>query len=372
MNDELIIGMLSGTSLDGVDAVLVSFGDVSMDMLHAVYTPYPPAIKLTLEQLLETGKAPTDTVLRLLDENIGRFLARVAQNLTREAGMETRDIRAIGSHGQNVWHQACDESPKTIHPGTIQLGKGEIIARNTGTTVVTNFRQADVAAGRRGAPLTPLFHQHLFHSETENRAVLNLGGIASLTILPAGGGLSGFDCGPGLCLLDTWCKRHLGTDHDNNGNWARKGEADPALLDHLLDDPCFSLAAPGSTGLEYFNGKWLDSKLADSSVKPVDVQATLAELTAVSIARSLLDFTAPGRLLVCGGGAHNAYLMRRIAAALPDVVVEHTTRHGADPDWVEGLLFAWLARERLNGRMQDTGPVTGARHPVLLGDIFGP
>ena len=365
--DGLIIGMLSGTSRDGVDAVLVNFSHDSIDILHATCTPYPVAIKQTLDQLLETGKRPTESLAGLLDENLGRFFARVAQNLVRETGMEMRDIRAIGSHGQNVWHQPLGDNPVTV-----QLGRGDLIARNTGTTVVNDFRSADVKAGGQGAPLAPLLHQHLFRSETENRAVLNLGGIANLTLLPVGDDIAGFDCGPGNCLMDAWTRRHLHKDYDHNGNWANKGEVDTGLLERLLGDPYFSLPAPKSTGLEHFNMNWLDKSLADSDLAPGVVQTTLTELTASSIATSLQAYPAPDRLLVCGGGVHNAFLMRRIAAALPDVIVESTTRYGADPDWVEGLLFAWLARERLNESAQDTQLITGAGHPVLLGNIHEP
>jgi len=367
MNDELIIGMLSGTSRDGVDAVLVSFSHGSMDILHASCTPYPTAIKLTLDQLLETGAAPSKDVANLLNDNLGRFFARTAQNLVREAGMEMRDIRAIGSPGQNVWHQ-----PGGKNPITIQLGNGDLIARNTSTTVVTDFCNADVKAGGQGAPLAPLIHQKLLHSKKEDRAVLNIGGIANLTMLPAKGGVTGFDCGPGNCLMDVWTDRHLQKEYDNDGRWAAKGELVPELLSHMLTDSYFNQPPPKSTGQEYFNMTWLENILGDLAPKEVDVQTTLAELTAISISRSLTDAGLPARLLVCGGGVHNTFLMRRIAAALPDVVVESTARHGADPDWVEALLFAWLARERLNGKKLDTAPITGAGHPVLLGNIHEP
>jgi anhydro-N-acetylmuramic acid kinase len=367
MTDELIIGMLSGTSRDGVDAVLVNFSRGSMDLLHARCTPYPPAVKLTLDQVLETAAPPTKEIATLLDDSLGRFFARVAQNLVSEAGMEMRDIRAIGSHGQNVWHQ-----PRGENPVSIQLGNGDLIARNTSTTVVTGFRHADVAAGGQGAPLAPLLHQRLFHSAEEDRAILNIGGIANLTFLPAKGGLAGFDCGPGNCLMDGWTSRHLGKDYDDKGNWASKGVVDTELLKRLLSDPFFSLPAPKSTGLEHFSMDWLDQALADSKPEPGIVQTTLLELTALSTANSLLEHMQPRRLLVCGGGAHNRFLMRRIAAALPDVVVESTSRYGAEPDWVEAMLFAWLAKERLLGAAQNTPPITGAAHPVLLGDIHQP
>ena len=366
MTDDLIIGMLSGTSRDGVDAVLVSFNDGSMDILHATCTPYPAAIKQTLDQLLETGAPPTLKVTELLDENLAFFFARVAQNLVRETGLEMRDIRAIGSHGQNVWHQ-----PRGDNPVSIQLGKGSLIARNTGTTVVNDFRSADLEAGGQGAPLSALLHRGLFLSETENRAVLNIGGIANLTVLPSSGEVTGFDCGPGNCLMDAWTRRHLQKDYDDNGRWAASGELDTGLLSHMLADPYFRKSPPKSTGLEYFSLSWLDKMSGDASPDPANIQTTLAELCAQNVADSLAVAGLPDRLLVCGG-VHNAFLMQRIAAALPDVVVESTARHGADPDWVEGLLFAWLARERLSGYVQNTPPITGASHPVLLGNIHEP
>ena len=367
MTDELIIGMLSGTKRDGVKAVLVNFDNDTMGILHALCTPYPPAIRKTLEQLLDTGAPPTRKVAELLDENLAFFFARVAQDLVRETGLEMRDIRAIGSHGQNVWHQ-----PKGENPETIQLGRGNLIARNTATTVVNNFRRADVKAGGQGAPLAPLLHRSLLHSETENRAVLNIGPIASLTILPAKGPVKGFDCGPGNCLMDGWTMRQLQKSYDDNGRWAAKGDLDTGLLSLMLADPYFSLAPPKSTGLEYFTMAWLDKQLGQTSPAAVNVQTTLAELCAQNIADSLAKEGLPDRLLVCGGGVHNAFLMQRLAAALPGVTVESTARYSTDPDWVEGLLFAWLTHERLLENPQDTQPFTGANQPVLLGDIHEP
>jgi anhydro-N-acetylmuramic acid kinase len=367
MSDELFIGMLSGTSRDGVDSILVNFNQHKMEILHAACTPYPTAIKTTLDQLIETGKPPSKDVAMLLDENLGRFFARTAQNLLREAGMEPRDIRAIGSHGQTVWHE-----PEGDNPVSIQLGNPKLICKGTSATVVADFRSADLEAGGQGAPLAPLLHQQIFQSTTENRAVLNLGGIANLTMLPASGGVSGFDCGPGNCLMDIWTQRHLQKDYDNGGKWASKGTVNDELLKALLDDPYLKLPPPKSTGLEYYNARWLDKILANSAYALADIQSTLAEFTAVSVADCLRGSAQPNRLLVCGGGTHNTYLMRRIAANLPDVVVESTSRYGVGPDWVEALLFAWLARERLNDTIQDTPPITGAEHPVLLGSIHQP
>jgi len=367
VTDELVIGMLSGTSRDGVDAVLVNFSAGAMEILHAVCAPYPVAIKQTLDQLLASAAPPTAGIAEVLDENLAYFFARTAQNLVREAGLEMRDIRVIGSHGQNVWHRPTGEDPVTM-----QLGRGDLIARNTGVTVVNNFRSADLEAGGQGAPLAPLLHQRLFHSDAENRAVLNLGGIANLTLLPAKGGVSGFDCGPGVCLLDGWISQQLHKDYDDGGRWAARGSVNAELLDRMLADPYFSLPPPKSTGLEHFSMAWLRQMLDRSSLAAPDVQATLAELSARCVSRSLVEAGAPDRLLVCGGGVHNIDLVGRISDGLPGVTVESTARHGADPDWVEGLLFAWLARERLNGIEQDTTPITGAKRPVLLGDIHKP
>jgi anhydro-N-acetylmuramic acid kinase len=291
----------------------------------------------------------------------------VAQDLVREAGMEMRDIRAIGSHGQSVWHEPWGENPVTL-----QLGKGDLIASNTGTTVLVDFRSADVKAGGQGTPLAPLLHQRLFYCETEDRAILNLGGIASLTILPSNGGVTGFDCGPGLCLLDAWTKRHLQKDHDSNGDWAAKGQISSNMVNRMLQDPYFEEAPPRNTQLEYFDMSWLESFVAGSGLNEVDVQASLVELTTLSVARRLHDSGLPKRLLICGGGVQNTFLIDRIAAALPGVIVDSTTRYGADPEWLEGLLFAWLAQERLHGKVQHTPPITGASHPVLLGEIFEP
>ena len=367
MTDELLIGMLSGTSRDGVDAVLVNFSAGSMEILHALCAPYPAAIRRTLDQLLESGAPPSAGVAQVLDENIAYFFARAAQNLVRETGLEMRDIRAIGSHGQNVWHQ-----PRGATPLTMQLGRGDLIARNTGVTVVNDFRNADLQAGGQGAPLAPLLHHRLFRSDSENRAVLNLGGIANLTVLPASGGVSGFDCGPGMCLLDGWIGLQLHKEFDDGGRWAARGKVNDERLQRMLSDPYFSLGPPKSTGLEHFGMAWLARILEPTNLAAVDVQATLTELTAQCVSRSLGDAGPPDRLLVCGGGVHNTYLVGRISAALPGVAVESTARHGADPDWVEGLLFAWLARERLHGNAQDTSAITGARYPVLLGNVHEP
>ncbi len=278
--------------------------------------------------------------------------------------MTGRDIRAIGSHGQTVWHQ-----PGGARPLSIQLGKGALIARFSGITTVADFRKADMRAGGQGAPLAPLLHRLLFQSADERRAVLNLGGIANITLLNTDDSVSGFDCGPANCLMDAWIRKAKSKDYDTNGEWAAGGRVQTELLDRLMADPYFAKPAPKSTGLEYFNLRWLDSMADGLQTGEQDMQCTLAELTAMTVAGSLAQDEPPRRVLVCGGGVHNAHLMARIGVHLPGIPVESTIHHGADPDWVEAILFAWLAKERLAQRPQDTSAVTGARHRVLLGKI---
>ena len=362
--EALYIGLISGTSRDGVDAALLSFDNGKPELLHALRNPYPPAIAKELDDLLATGEAPRPGKAAALDEQLARFFARTARQLVTQAGVEARDIQAIGSHGQTVWHQ-----PGSDRPLSIQLGKGALIARFSGMTTVSDFRKADMRAGGQGAPLAPLLHRHLFRSADEPRAVLNLGGIANITLLNTDGGVSGFDCGPANCLMDAWIRKTKARDYDANGDWAAGGRVQAELLDRLLADPYFARPAPKSTGLEYFNLRWLDSIADGLATGEQDMQCTLVELSAITVANALPQDDAPRRVLVCGGGVHNSYLMARIGVHLPGATVESTIHHGADPDWVEAILFAWLGRERLAERPQDTGPITGARHRVLLGKI---
>lgn len=362
---ELYIGLISGTSRDGVDAALVSIEAGRTDLLHAYCNPYPAAIHKDLDKLLASAAPPPPGKAAALDEQLGRFFARTARELIQQGGVEPRDIQAIGSHGQTVWHQ-----PQGDRPVSIQLGSGPVISRTTGIRTVTDFRKADLRAGGQGAPLAPLLHRHLFHCADERRIVLNIGGIANITVLDTDGNVSGFDCGPGNCLMDAWIKTSQGNDYDTGGVWAAGGQVLDGLLGKLLDDPYFSKAPPKSTGLETFNLDWLESIAGELTTSDQDVQCTLAELTVQSIVTALPQDSAIARVLVCGGGVHNAYLMFRLKQCLPGAIVESTHNLGADPDWIEATLFAWLAQQRLTGRAQDTRPITGAREPVLLGKIY--
>jgi anhydro-N-acetylmuramic acid kinase len=363
---DFYIGLISGTSRDGVDAVLVSFDGERPQLHSALCLPYPPATAQRLERLLQAGRRPRADEAQSLDPEVASHFADAALRLLRESDLEAGRIRAIGSHGQTVWHD-----PDGPIRETIQLGHPSLIAQRTGICTVGDFRRADIEAGGQGAPLAPLLHRALFRPERGNRVVLNLGGIANISILDADGRVAGFDTGPANCLLDAWAGQELGRAFDEGGQWAAGGRADSALLHELLHDPWFARLPPKSTGTEYFNLRWLQCFLGERAIAARDVQATLVELTAVSVAEAVLPCNATD-VLLCGGGSHNDYLVARLATRLQGVRLGSTAECGLDPDWVEAVLFAWLARERLAGRLQDTAAITGAHAPVLLGSVAYP
>ncbi|MFC7301741.1 anhydro-N-acetylmuramic acid kinase [Cognatiluteimonas weifangensis] len=364
----LYLGLISGTSADGIDAALVRFdGDAPhapCTLVHGRTCRWQPALRARLLALGQGGDCASLDEFGALDVQVATAFAEAALALLAEAGVAAAQVRALGSHGQTVRHR-----PGGPHPFTLQLGDGHLIAERTGITTVSDFRRRDVAAGGHGAPLLPALHAALLHSPAESRAVLNLGGIANLTLLPRAGTVRGFDSGPANALLDAWCARHTGAAYDAGGAFAAAGAVDAALLQRLLDEPWFAQPPPKSSGREQFHLDWVAARLRGDEA-PADVQATLLELTAASVAEAL-HATQPDtrRLLVCGGGVHNPVLLRRLAARLPDVVVESTAAHGVDPDLVEAMGFAWLARETLAGRPGNLPAVTGARGPRVLGAI---
>jgi anhydro-N-acetylmuramic acid kinase len=365
--------MLSGTSRDGADVVLVRFDQDVPKLLASLCVSYPPELAAALKLLIERRQRPDDAEIQQLNRDLAEFFALAAWGLLERAGVKANEVSALGSHGQTVWHQ-----PQRPNAETIQLGDPQRIADLLGIRTVGHFRQADMAAGGQGAPLAPLIHQALLMPERGIRAVVNIGGISNISLLNAVGSVSGHDTGPGNCLLDQWIHEHKGLEYDANGQWAAGGKVDRLLLDRLLDDPYFSRKPPKSTGVEYFNAAWLQKRLdarkgeySATHTSLRDVQATLSELTAYSIADAV-RFGNADEVLVCGGGAHNLDLLQRLRHLLPDKKVDSTFKAGLDPDWVEGILFAWLARERIAGRPQDTTLITGARTPVLLGDVFEP
>jgi len=365
---DLYVGLISGTSADGIDAAVVEFddGDAGHCRLVAAHTfPWAPVLRARLVALGQGGDVGSLDELGELDVRVALAFAAAANGVLKEAGVDASRVRAIGSHGQTVRHR-----PHAEFPFTMQLGDGSRIAELTGITTICDLRRRDIAAGGHGAPLLPALHATLLASNDESRAVLNLGGIANLTLLPAGAGaVRGFDCGPANALLDAWCERHTGQCYDADGTWAASGRVDQALLRRLLDEPWFTLPPPKSSGREQFQLGWLSARLSGHE-DAADVQRTLLELTAASASDALLA-QQPGtrRLLACGGGVHNPLLMKRLAARLPGVVVESTAAHGVDPDFIEAMGFAWLARETLAGRPGNLPAVTGARGPRILGAI---
>jgi len=363
---DLYVGLISGTSRDGVDAVLVRFTENHPDLLARRCQPYRGELADKLEHFARAGQRPLEEDLQPLDSEVARQFADTALQLIDEAGIESGAVGAVGSHGQTIWHAPDDPEPESL-----QLGRPALIAELTGIPTVGDFRRADIEAGGQGAPLAPLLHRALFRPVRGKRIVLNLGGIANISVIDAGGEVRGFDTGPANCLLDAWIRDQRGMPFDRDGAWAATGRVDPELLRDLLADRWFGKAPPKSTGVEYFNLAWLRRHLANRRASPADIQATLAELTAVSVADAVRHCEAAD-LLLCGGGSHNGYLRNRLASLLPRLRVGSTADFGLEPDWVEAVLFAWLARERLAGRPQDTRAITGAREPVLLGSIAYP
>lgn len=362
------IGLMSGTSLDGVDGVLVRFSDDSEPVRAQVAAHVCAGLSAALRgELLALNRAGgIDELHRaaLAAHAVADAYAQVAGRLLAEGGVAAGDVAAIGAHGQTVRHRP-GEFDGTGY--TVQLLDGALLAERTGIAVVCDFRSRDVAAGGQGAPLVPAFHAACFGSPGTDTAVLNLGGIANLTLLGAGGGVRGFDSGPANVLMDSWCERHCGQRHDAEGGWAAGGRVIAPLLNRLLDEPYFERAAPKSTGRDLFDSAWLDDKLSgmDEAV-PQDVMATLAELTARTVCDALRRH-APGtrQLLVCGGGAFNTHLMGRIAAlcGADGCTVASSDSAGVPPDQVEAMAFAWLAAAHLGCRSGNVPAVTGARAP---------
>lgn len=362
MSRALYVGLMSGTSLDGVDAVLADLGGARPQVLASVHCPFDHALRAELLALASPGENELERVALAANE-LARVYAAAVSELLAQSKTSPAEVRAIGCHGQTVRH-------RPEHGYTVQLGNCALLAELTGITVAGDFRSRDIAAGGQGAPLVPPFHAIVFGSRGEDRAVVNIGGIANLTWSPASGAVSGFDCGPGSCLLDAWVERHLGKRFDESGEWAAGGMVIAALLERLLAEPFFAQPPPKSTGRELFNLAWLEACGALSE-DPRSVQATLLELTARSISDACRRRGAGSkRLIVCGGGARNRALMRRLAALLAPTPVETSDAHGIDPSLVEAAAFAWLAKQALEGAPASLPAVTGARGPRVLGAIY--
>mgnify|MGYP001589564781 FL=1 len=361
------IGLMSGTSVDGIDAALVSIpvnGQLALLATH--HQPFPATVRDAIQALMQPGP---DEIEREgeLDVQLGRLFAEATKTLLAKSGVSASSIRAIGSHGQTIRH--CPHAP---HPFSRQIGNPSVIAEVTGVTTVADFRARDLAAGGEGAPLVPAFHRWLFRKPGVHRAIVNIGGIANITWLPAdeNSAVLGFDTGPGNTLLDQWIRRHQNESYDRDGAWAASGRVQKDLLAQLMADGYFAKAPPKSTGREHFNLAWLEQQHV-GKLAPEDIQATLAELTAASIAQGLTLLPEKiGEIYICGGGTHNRHLLARLRALLPGIPFATTETLGLDPDWVEAAAFAWLAHQTLAGHAGNLPSVTGARHPVLLGGIY--
>ena len=365
---ELYIGLMSGTSLDGVDGVLADFSAQPLRVLEHIAIAFDDVLKASLLAL--NTSAPDELHRAALAANeLVRVYGDVVSRLLSTSGTTASDVKAIGAHGQTVRHRPGEFDGIGY---TLQINNPALLAELTGIDVVADFRSRDVAAGGQGAPLVPAFHLGLFGKPGQAINVLNIGGISNLSVLDGKGGVTGFDCGPGNSLMDHWCQRHTGRAWDAEGTWAASGQVDSGLLDALLAEPYFALPPPKSTGRDLFNPAWLDSHLKDfAHLATADVQATLAAFTAGTCAQSVKAHGLAGRLLiVCGGGALNTHLMARLAAALPSLSVESSQLHGLPPLQVEAAAFAWLARQCVLREPAGMPTVTGARVARVLGAVY--
>lgn len=360
---------MSGTSMDGIDAGLFAIGERRCTLKAASSSSYPADLRQALHSASRDPAACTVDTLGHLDHWVGECFLQAAERLIEKSGIERARVRAIGSHGQTIRHR-----PRAERPFTLQIGDPNLIAAGTGITTVADFRRRDLALGGEGAPLASGFHRCYLSDADENRVVVNIGGIANITVLPAHGGtVTGFDTGPGNGLLDAWIQHIRNEAFDDGGRWGATGSVEPKLLELLLEDPYFALPPPKSTGFEHFNLQWLKQVLSKLPRQPgpEHVQATLAALAARSIADAVHRHApATERVLACGGGVQNDSLMRRLAEELGTVGLATTAAAGIDPAWVEAATFAWLAKRCLDGKPGNLPAVTGASAETILGAVY--
>jgi len=358
----LVVGLMSGTSLDGVDAALVDFSQGKPRALATFWQPYSDAIRQKALQL-QAAQCNEIHSAALFSNELAHCYAKAVGQVLASAGVSAAQVAAIGCHGQTIRH----------HPAagySVQLNNPALLAELTGIAVVADFRSRDIAAGGEGAPLVPAFHAAVFGDPARHRVILNIGGIANLTNLNPGHPVRGFDCGPGNLLMDAWIERHKGLRYDEDGQWAAQGRALPELLRHLIADSYFAASPPKSCGRDEFNLAWLERHLAGNE-RPKDVQATLLELSALAAVQAIGRWCGqPDELYICGGGARNQALMAHLQHQLPDCLVVSTDSLGLAADWVEALAFAWLAWRTLNNQPGNLPDVTGARGPRILGAIY--
>lgn len=364
---ELYIGLMSGTSLDGIDAALVDFTGDEVQLIGFEYLPFPADIQSTIQRLSKPDALISLKEYGAMDTRLGHLFADIVNTLLAKADIPAASVKAIGSHGLTVYH-----APDIKFPFSLQIGDPNIIAEKTGITTVADFRRRDIAAKGQGAPLVPAFHQAAFHHPDEYRCIVNIGGIANITVLPKhqSAEVIGFDTGPGNTLMDLWIKLHQNLSYDKNGDWGQTGKIDHALVALLKQDPYFNAVPPKSTGKEYFSLPWVYQYFDAFRYKAEDIQASLCFLTAITICDAIKKYApATERVLICGGGIHNAYLLELIQQHL-ECPVESTERYGLHPDHVEAMAFAWLARQTMNNLPGNLKEVTGAINSVILGGIY--
>ncbi len=372
------IGLMSGTSIDSVDAALVEFANNKIAIVASHEHPIPPKLKQDIVSLCQPG---SDEINRAgtVDRQLGALFAEATLALLDSSNVEKNTIVAIGSHGQTIRHQPRTKTTPVEQAFTLQIGDPNTIAVLTGITTVADFRRMDIALGGQGAPLAPAFHKAVFSSQQQHRAVINIGGIANITYMPCNDDVIGFDCGPGNGLMDLWIQRHQGKAFDKNGDWAGRGNCNEELLTLLMNEPYLSWAPPKSTGRELFNGQWLDQKLeqisedssTDAEGSAANIQATLLEFTVSAIQSHLLQLPEKiEEVFLCGGGAYNERLVERLQKVLAPATVTNTSALGIDPQWVEAAAFAWLARQTLLSLPGNIPSVTGANSTAGLGAIY--
>lgn len=361
----LYIGVMSGTSLDGVDCVLAKISKNSAEQIAANHYPYPLSLKQSVLAICH-GQPTTLSAIGLIDHQLGELYSAAVNALVASSGYSPAAINAIGCHGQTVWHQ-----PESTPAFTIQLGDNNVLAAKTGITVVGDFRRRDMAYGGQGAPLVPAFHAQILSDPKETRVVVNIGGMANISVLAPQKMTIGYDTGPGNVLMDNWTFLHQNSPYDKDAAWASAGKVNEPLLQAMLADPYFAQRPPKSTGREYFNLAWIEHYLAKvDSCSAQDVQRTLAELTALTISQEILQQGAVDRVLLCGGGAHNPLVFKRLSQLLPQSEVTTTDKFGIRGDDMEALAFAWLAAQTYSGLPGNLPAVTGASQLTLLGAIY--
>lgn len=368
MEKDLYIGLMSGTSLDGIDAALVYFENNKPFVVETICLALPTNLKDDIKSLITPSNNEINRLMAL-DVQLGQVFSDAVKKLLNKSKVKKENIIAIGSHGQTIRHL-----PTAKYPSTLQIADANIIAEKTGITTIADFRRRDMAAGGQGAPLVPAFHEQVFRDNKKDRVILNLGGIANITILPSDKNIpvTGFDTGPANTLINHWIQQQQNKNYDESGKWASSGQADEDFIKELLDDDYFKLNPPKSTGTEYFNSEWLSKKLKQFPfLSAEDVQASLTTFTAVTISNDIKKYSEnTDELIICGGGVHNEFLLSQIEQNSTNIEINSSEKYGLDPDYIEATAFAWLAKQTIEHKSGNLPDVTGATNKTILGGIY--